>query len=109
MADFTAGPWRPGHMTDHTSTCQCRSIICEWYMGSIADIPKCINKPISEGGNDCPPEHEARANAWLISAAPDLYHALDDLVAVTEGDSAFKSVVDKAKKALAQARGEEVP
>jgi hypothetical protein len=43
-------------------------------------------KKISEGGNDCPPLEEAKANACLICAAPDLYEALKAVEWIVQTD-----------------------
>jgi hypothetical protein len=50
---------------------------------------------------------EAEANAHLIAAAPDMYAALDRLVAnLSEGDFISTTRIDEAIAALAKARGE---
>ena len=47
------------------------------------------------------------ANAHLIAAAPDLYAALDGLIAPGDGGVfATRNLIDAAKAALAKARGE---
>lgn len=46
------------------------------------------------------------ANAHLISAAPDLYEALDQLIAISEVDCPSLEDLEGAKEALAKARGE---
>ena len=45
--------------------------------GGIADIHVFNGiDNITEGGNDCPPMEEAKANARLITKSPDMYHLL---------------------------------
>ena len=46
------------------------------------------------------------ANAALISAAPDLYAALDGLLGLTEGNIDGWQEIRAARAALAKARGE---
>ena len=54
-----------------------------------------------------PDEQEQLANAHLISAAPDLYAALQSLLAVNEGEGGTEyHAQDIARAALAKARGE---
>ena len=53
-------------------------------------------------------QEEATANAHLISAAPDLYEALDALVeACLRQNLKFGALVGPARVALAKARGEQ--
>jgi len=74
---FTAGPWHPPHLSDDTTTCNCRSIVEGGYAGGIASVH--VHNgigSIAAGGNDAPPLEEAKANGYLIAAAPELYEAL---------------------------------
>lgn len=63
----TQGEWYPGCFTEPEGSCQCRYVFSPGYMGSIAEISVSNNLPISEGGNDSPPEDEARANLIYIA------------------------------------------
>jgi hypothetical protein len=58
------------------------------------------------------PEDEARANARLIAAAPDLFAALGALTALDDGDESFawkhSSLFENARAALAKALGESI-
>jgi hypothetical protein len=110
---WTPGPWAPGHMTDPETTCECRYILSDGagYFGSVAVVSKSNGLRVGEGGNDCPPEEEAIANAHLIAAAPELYEALQRMVNhftmlppdyLTTPDS----VIGQALSALSRARGE---
>jgi len=47
------------------------------------------------------------ADAVLIAAAPDLCHALEQLIQATEHLELCPSTLDQAREALAKARGEE--
>ncbi len=89
MSAFTPGPWYAPHFVDDTTTCNCRSVVCEFYAGAICTIHFDNGKAISDGGNDAPPLEEAKANAQAISALPDLIEALLDLVRCCEAHPAF--------------------
>lgn len=80
----TPGPWicHLGRPDSEAEGCRCRNVLAEPYMGAIATVLVDNGLKVSEGGNDCPPEMEARANARLISAAPDLLKALEALAGV---------------------------
>lgn len=76
----TPGPWvchlgQSDDMPD--TTCRCRSILGGEYAGGIGQVFEDNGKKVSEGGNDCPPQAEARANARLIAAAPDMLNELE--------------------------------
>jgi hypothetical protein len=106
---WTSGPWSPGHMINQDHSCQCRYILGEGYFGSIAVVSKDNGLKVGDGGNDCPPEEEAIANANLIASAPELYEALALLVADVKDYEAWQRpchAVDVALAALAKARGE---
>jgi hypothetical protein len=118
---FTPGPWWPGHFVDDTIACDCHSILSEGYAGAVAVM--CIGNglPISDGGNDAPPLQEAKANARLIAAAPDLYVVADHPVLewlCTDGLESIPEpqrtsvrifLVPARAAALAKARGEVAP
>jgi len=117
---FTPGPWSTGCFVDDSTPCQCKYIFSEGYAGSVAEISVDNGKRIGDGGNDCPPLEEAKANARLIAAAPDLLDALEKalplLEGFEEGDAAMreddeepivKPVIDQARAALTKALGQE--
>lgn len=95
MSAHTPGPWPVPHFaTGHG--CECRYILAGEHMGGIAEVYIDNGKKVGDGGNDCPPTEEAKANARLIAAAPDLLAALRlarDVVAesceMREGYGAF--------------------
>lgn len=110
---WTPGPWDPPHLSDDSTTCNCRSIVEGGYAGGIATVHVDNGIPlISEGGNDCPPLEEAKANGHLIAAAPDLDEALAAVVpgirrSHGKGDGYFSTAqVEAAEAALAKARGQ---
>jgi hypothetical protein len=72
----TPGPWSVPHLAVDSTSCNCAYVLAEPYMGSICTISVSDGKTISELGNDSPPLEEAKANARLIAAAPDLLAAL---------------------------------
>jgi hypothetical protein len=49
---------------------------------------------------------ESEANARLIAAAPDLLEALEELLVQREGHYSTQTAWDKARAAIAKARGE---
>ena len=78
---FTPGPWYPPHLSDDSTTCNCRSIVEGGYAGGIATVH--VHNGIAsirDGGNEAPPLEEAKANGHLIAAAPELYDVLQRFV-----------------------------
>jgi hypothetical protein len=73
---FTQGPWYPGHLGRIDHSCECSTIVSDYYEGGIATVHVNNDKPVSDGGNDAPPYEEAVANMHMISAVTDLYEAL---------------------------------
>jgi hypothetical protein len=104
MVKHTPGPWSLPHFADDAVECNCVYVLSEGYFGSICDIGVDNGKCVSKGGNDDPPLEEAKANARLISAAPDLLVALKDLVAEYDGAvlppkvSAARAAISKAEE-----------
>lgn len=100
MNKHTPGPWSVPHMARDEVGCNCAYVLAEPYMGSICTISISDGKTIRDFGNDCPPLDEAKANARLIAAAPDLLAALIDLV---EGHSIGGA--KRGRAAIAKATG----
>ncbi len=102
--EFTDGPWHYGG--DHTDVSGDVLYVGEItaagsnYRGEIARVQSCDHIPNGISRD------EAKANIRLIAAAPDLLEALEALTAnyadVEQGGS---KNVDKARAAIAQARG----
>ena len=75
LLECTRGPWYGPHISDDSATCNCTGIVDEGYAGGIARVHVDNGiASITEGGNDCPPLEEAKANGLLLTAAWD--HAL---------------------------------
>ena len=75
LLECTKGPWHGPHISDDSTTCNCTGIVDEGFAGGIARVHVDNGiASITEGGNDCPPLEQAKANGALIAAAYD--HAL---------------------------------
>ena len=75
LLECTKGPWHGPHISDDSTTCNCTGIVDEGYAGGIARVHVDNGiASITEGGNDCPPPEQAKANGLLLAAAFD--HAL---------------------------------
>ena len=92
QAQFTPAPW------DYI---EARTLI---------HIETRIDHPLGAGISICSLPKSATANANLISAAPELYHALDLMLKThdltCQGEDCQLSGVDMARAALKKARGE---
>lgn len=88
---FTKEPWRVGPVDD--------TLVMD---SNREEIAQALGDHEGEGWES------VYANAALISAAPDLYEALDNLAAImeTDGRSYVVEAVRSARAALAKARGE---
>lgn len=80
LAKATPGPWYPGHLSDDNHPCNCNSVSCESYAGTVCYIEPDNGKSVSDGGNDGAPPEEAKANLLLIANAPsDLAFLLEQV------------------------------
>ena len=79
MMSHTPGPWSVPHFATakDENDCECTYVLSEGYMGAVCSVHIDNGKSFVAGGNDCPPAEEAKANARLIAAAPDLLNALE--------------------------------
>lgn len=106
---FSPGPWK----ACKDSACSCKQIwsipgdfpVCSadgFHVGVVhehmADAPDLIYQSVWE--------ETRNANAALITAAPDLYAALSEIVVAAEMGGYGSPALDDAKSALAKARGE---
>jgi hypothetical protein len=102
----TPGPWVVPHFARDDHPCQCTSVVSGSYNGAICTVA--VDNGItliSEGGNDAPPQEEAKANARLIAAAPDLL-AFVRSIAGFDKDFArgeTKPLIDAARVLVAKA------
>lgn len=73
---FTPGPWRIPHFMRLDTKCDCGHIFSDHqdHMGAICTVR------FDDRGQEAATRAEAGANARLISAAPDMYEALKQLL-----------------------------
>lgn len=93
MSEFTKGPW---------------AVFGDWGITDIGGRFIAQFEPLSDdisSGNSS----ESFANANLIAAAPDMYETLQSIINTWDGPLYRHEMapnIDKARKALAKARGE---
>ena len=106
---WTPGPWHAtNHFANPDTPCNCAYVLSEGYAGGICEIAVDNGRNIADGGNDAPPAEEAAANARLIAAAPCLFEALHNMVALAERhftDAPETLALNAAVNALAKAKG----
>lgn len=76
---YTRSLFQPPHLSREGVSCNCANILDDNYCGGIAEIMVSNGKPVSEGGNDCPPLEEAKANGWLMASSQLLLHSLEEI------------------------------
>jgi len=95
-AGFTPGPWRI-HNNGADTAGEVAVVYCT--SAGYANICGARDREWSESAND--------ANAHLIAAAPDLYEALENLIAwIDPNENYDEPQTNAAYAALAKARGE---
>lgn len=99
---FTKGNWKPGTKQNHGTVVRNELVQVSWCG---------TNGSFGDAGNYKISPDEAYANARLISAAPELYRALDlclEQMLFSEGGEplSFRAAIVEAKQALSKARGE---
>lgn len=116
----TPGPWSVPHFATakDENDCDCTYVLTEGMFGAICSVHIDNGKNINDGGNDCPPADEAKANARLIAAAPDLLSALiqahDTMLILSPNDlsrsqrEAMDSARAVARAAIAKATAPEI-
>jgi len=113
MSKHTPGPWSVPHFADDDVKCNCGYVFSEFqdHMGSICSI-SFANSSETEA---CEIE-EAKANARLIAAAPDLLEVAQKLVAYEQAMDGGRDVdamfyyaeaSELARAAIAKAEGRE--
>lgn len=71
----TKGEWTLPHFADPKSNCKCGYVLCEKYCGSVATVNYSNDSDNWRNGG-YPPVEEAKYNAYLIAAAPELLKVL---------------------------------
>lgn len=99
----TPGEWGVPHLSDDNVKCNCGYVLCETYCGSVATV-----NHSKEGADwmegDNPPLEEAKANGYLIGAAPNLLEAaIDFLEKVEDGRARSTDSYNKIKAAVYKA------
>lgn len=90
-AKHTPGPWRLPHFVSEDSGCDCGYIFAnDDRMGAVASVH--FHKRECD---DNPPKDEAKANARLIAAAPDLLEALKAVAALDECEAHFEDAFER--------------
>lgn len=102
MSKHTPGPWSLPHFANADSGCQCHCVFSESQsgFGCIAEIPW-------DGENEN--LQAATANSRLISAAPDLFAALESLLSKAykqNFNDSYPEILAECEAAIAKARGE---
>lgn len=103
-APGTPGPWHAPHYCRDDVTCNCRSVFSE-----SGPIVATVEVDAGPHGWQFPPPEQARANGFLIAAAPDLYEALEALVLAEEAAGSDGREAERRRAAIAalrKARGE---
>lgn len=103
---WTPGPWPVPHFARDDVNCDCTYICAEYGgMGSIATIDVCKSENFDWGDDFGPDVEQAKANAHLIAAAPDMYEALMCLL-TCEDEGHVIDAHNRAHAALRKAEGE---
>lgn len=97
MTKWTPGPWRVMFGRDNNTT----------YPTWMSRAERPYQPVLNSGAFSRPASETAVANARLISAAPDLYEALDALLEFhNEGRIPDAATIARAECAILKARGE---
>lgn len=97
-AGFTHGPW---HVAPDANSYSPPSVVVAGPDDYV--IAEVFGDEAREGDD----EAEVASAAHLIAAAPELYAALDELVATSYSSPEWERVCSEAARALAKARGEQ--
>ncbi len=88
----TPGEWLTPHYSMGSVSCDCKYILSEYYFGAIAEIHVNNGLKVGEGGNDSPPESEAKANGELITYLRHLAPAIIKLVEAARVATTFEEM-----------------
>lgn len=92
MSAHTPGPW-----------------VAYKNAGWCVRVPKAGTLLVLGGVSEEPPEEQAKANAHLIAAAPDMLAALSNIVGMVDGfavpETALSPEIEMARKIIAKAEG----
>ncbi len=71
LGKATQGEWSVPHFATakDENDCDCTYVLSETMCGAVCSVHIDNGKKVSEGGNDCPPLEEAKANGELIAFA----------------------------------------
>lgn len=97
---FTPGPWQPRYTGRGKSVFYHVSVTVPVIPGYCGETTKELASMSTTDGES------ERFNAYLIAAAPELYDALENMLAISGGVERGSAVYDSAVAALAKARGE---
>lgn len=99
----TKSPWSVPHICLENLPCNCTFVLSEQYMGSVCDINYSAEGADWKEGDHAPLE-EARANGFLISAAPDLLSAaIEYLEAHKDSNEIYYDFIPKFRNAVHKA------
>ena len=91
----TPGEWSIPHLSDDSIFCNCGYILHEGHAGSIATVSVDDGKRIADGGNDCPPINEAKANGVFIAITHNLNPGAS-MVAAADEIERLRGLVERA-------------
>jgi len=102
MGKHTPGPWSVPHFACDDTTCECGSVLSDSQrgMGAIATVHVSKEGADWREGDHEPPEI-AKANAYLIAAAPDLLAVAKAAMAFIDSHAADHDITEKMRKAYA--------
>lgn len=93
LEGVTPGVWDHGCFADDKQKCNCKYIFAECFMGSVAVISVDNGLHVGDGGNDCPPPEQAKANMRHIARCnPVNIKVLLDYIEELEGDVNDQSI-----------------
>jgi len=104
---FTPGPWSSPHFAQPGMNCECKYVLCDSLHGTICTVYCSGEGDDWKNHGDNPKFEQACANARLIAAAPDLFHALQNILSIYTSNEALCLRIKQAYAAIAKALGED--